>query len=65
MVAEATSPVDLELDNYTRVRFQEAREAGLTRLEADRFARGTEPLKTLRALKASGCPPAVIARIVI
>jgi hypothetical protein len=65
MSAQVEEQADLDLDNYTRVRFQEAREAGLTRLEADRFARGTEPLKTLRALKASGCPPAVIARIVI
>ena len=53
-----------ELDDYTRVRFHEAREAGLTRLEADRFARGTATLRTLRKLRADGCPAAVIAQIV-
>jgi hypothetical protein len=55
---------DLELDDYTRVRFHEARAAGLTRLEAARFAQGREPLRTLRLLKAGGCPSATIARIV-
>ncbi len=55
---------EIDLDDYTRVRFQYARDAGLTKLEADRFARGPVPLKTLRKLKADGCPSATIARIV-
>lgn len=55
---------DDELDDYTRVRFHEAREAGLTRLEAARFAQGAIPLQTLRRLKEAGCPAATIARIV-
>ncbi len=55
---------DDDLDDYTRVRFQEARAAGLTRLEAARFAHGPVTLKTLRALKDGGCPAATLARIV-
>lgn len=51
--------------DYERARFRAAREAGLTKLEADRFARGGESLQTLRKLRADGCPPAVIARIVV
>lgn len=53
-----------DLDAYQRARFRAAREAGLTRLEAARFAYGHETLATLRRLKAQGCPSAVIARIV-
>lgn len=52
------------LDEYQRVRFREAREAGLTRLEAHRFALGETPLQMLRRLRADGCPSATIARIV-
>ncbi len=55
---------DLDLDDYTRVRFYLARDCGLTRLEAARFARGPVPLATLRKLRADGCPPATLARIV-
>lgn len=54
-----------ELDAYERVRFREAREAGLTRIEALRFAQGETPLHTLWKLKQDGCPGAVIAQIVI
>lgn len=59
-VAERTN----ELDEYERVRFHEAREAGLTRIEAFRFACGETPLQTLRKLRHDGCPDATIARIV-
>ncbi len=59
-----TAVQELDLDDYTRVRFYLAREAGLTRLEAARFARGPVPLRTLRKLKADGCPKATIARII-
>lgn len=51
-------------DAYERVRFREAREAGLTRIEARRFALGETPLHTLWRLRAAGCPAATIARIV-
>jgi hypothetical protein len=54
-----------ELDDYRRVRFREAREAGLTRVESARFANGQVPLRTLRKLRADGCPGATIARIVL
>lgn len=56
-------PVD-ELDAYQVVRFREARAAGLTRVEADRFARGDTPLHTLWKLRAASCAPALIAQIV-
>lgn len=54
-----------DLDAYERVRFHEARVAGLTRLEAARFAYGTGTLHVLWKLKADGCPPATIAKIVV
>jgi len=60
----ATVEQEADLDDYTRVRFRLAREAGLTRLEAERFAHGPVPLTTLRKLRRDGCPSAVIARIV-
>ncbi len=60
--AETQEPPDL--DDYTRVRFHLARHAGLTRLEAARFAHGPVPLTTLRKLRADGCPAATLARIV-
>ncbi len=59
----AVAEPDADLDDYTRVRFQYARHAGLTRLEAARFAHGPVPLATLRKLRADGCQPALIARI--
>ncbi len=62
-VIEQREP-DADLDAYTRVRFRYARQAGLTRLEAARFAHGPVPLATLRKLRADGCPAATIARIV-
>jgi hypothetical protein len=52
------------LDKYQQVRFLEARRAGLTRLEADRFARGDQPLHTLWKLRDQGCDGRLIARIV-
>jgi hypothetical protein len=55
---------ETELDDYQRERFRAARQAGLTRLEAARFAHGTVPLATLRKLRADGCPPSLIARVV-
>ena len=54
-----------DLDDYEAVRFHEARAAGLTRLEAARFAYGRETLHTLWQLKAAGCPGAIIAKIVV
>lgn len=54
-----------DLDTYERVRFHEARAAGLTRLEAARFAYGTGTLHTLWTLKAAGVPASLIARILL
>ncbi len=40
---QATAEQELDLDDYRRVRFYVARQAGLTRLEAARFAHGPVP----------------------
>lgn len=63
-MAEVADPQADDLTDYQRARFHAARQAGLTRLEAARFAHGPVPLRTLRRLKADGCAPATIARIV-
>lgn len=46
-------------------KFLEAREAGLTRVEARLFAESNGDVRILRKLVKSGCPPATIAKIVI
>lgn len=46
-------------------RFEQAREAGLTKLEARLFAESDASLEELRLLVAKGCSPMVIARIVL
>ena len=53
-----------ELTDYQRVRCHAARHAGLTRLEAARFATNNVPLQTLRRLRDGGCPAPLIARII-
>lgn len=66
---QAADPVDVEatedLDDYHRVRFHAARTAGLTRLEAARFAYGPTSLRTLKKLQADGCERGLIVRIVL
>jgi hypothetical protein len=55
-----------ELDEAQRVylkRYKEAREFGLTQLEARLFAESGTDVGLLRRLKADGCPPAVAAKI--
>lgn len=67
MAEAATEPVvaqDEALDAYRRQRFRAARSVGLTKVEALRFANGQTPLRTLKKLRADGCAPATIARIV-
>ena len=54
-----------DLDAYHRARFDAARNAGLTRLEACRFSFGQTPLRVLYGLQADGCPSALIAQIVV
>jgi hypothetical protein len=63
-MSEAVAAPDAELDAYERTRFLEARAAGLTRLEADRFARGDQPLHLLWKLRDNGCAARLIAAIV-
>ena len=55
---------DDDHDDYWLARFQSARRAGLTRVEAKRFADGTVPLATLRKCVAGGAKPETIARVV-
>lgn len=57
-------PPEEERTDYWTVRFHAARRAGLTRVEARRFADGTVTLKTLRECVAGGATPAMIARVV-
>jgi hypothetical protein len=63
MSEAVAAPVD-ELDAYERTRFLEARAAGLTRLEARRFAFGDQPLHLLWKLRDEWCAGRLIARIV-
>lgn len=63
-VAAEDTTLTEDLGDYESYRFHQARAAGLTRLEAARFAYGHATLHTLWKLKADGCPSAIIARIV-
>ena len=55
-------------DEQVRVwnrRYTEARAAGLEHLDAIRFARSDRDVGELRRLVKAGCPPTVLARIVL
>jgi hypothetical protein len=54
-----------ELLEVRRRRYQEAREAGLSIVEAKLFADGDQDVGTLRRLVALHCEPDLIALIVI
>lgn len=59
---------DTGLEEAQRVvfrRYKEAREYGLTRVEARLFAESEEDVGVLRKLLAAGCPPEVAARILL
>jgi hypothetical protein len=64
-------PAATESDHYTepqRVvfrRFREAREAGLTLVEARLFAESDADIGVLRKLVRDGCPPKTMARILV
>lgn len=58
----ATSPEVLAVQQW---RFEQARNAGLTKDEARRFADSDASLEELRRLVALECPPQEIARIVL
>jgi len=64
MVAAAKQR-DLEADEVHRRRNQEARDAGLSELEANVFAINDTDIGQLRKLVADGCPPDLIALIVV
>jgi hypothetical protein len=54
-----------ESDRVMFRRFHEARDAGLTLVEARLFAESDADVGHLRKLVAAGCKPAVIAKILI
>lgn len=63
-LAEST----VELGEQARVvlhRYREAREYGLTRLEARLYAESEISASELRRLKRKGCPPIMAARILL
>jgi hypothetical protein len=59
---------DEELGEQARVvyhRYKEAREYGLTRLEARLYAESTIDASELRRLRRAGCAPAIAAKILL
>ena len=59
---------DLHLEEAALViyrRYKEAREYGLTKLEARLFADSERDVGELRRLREMGCPPDIAARILI
>ena len=68
MPPEAQTEETVELSERGRVvlhRYAEAREFGLTRLEARLYAESEIDVGELRRLKRLGCPPIVAARILL
>lgn len=55
---------DEQREVYRR-RFREARQAGMSIVEAQLFADSDQDIGTLRKLVKAGCPPDVMARIVV
>jgi hypothetical protein len=59
---------DQELGEQGRVvlhRYKEAREYGLTRLEARLYAESQIDVSELRRLRLAGCDPAIAAKILL
>lgn len=54
-----------EQDEVLRRRFEEALEAGFTQHEAYRFAISDLDIGVLRWVVKKGCPPTLVARIVL
>jgi len=65
MAEPAVSAPASEAEVCRRRRFLEARKAGLTLVEARLFAESDRDVGQLRTLVKGGCPPAVIAAILI
>lgn len=63
-VEPATVPSDRCADVY-RWRYREARQAGMTIIEASLFADSQADLAQLRKLVAAGCAPELILAIVL
>lgn len=55
---------DEQREVYRR-RFREARQAGMSIVESQLFADSDQDIGTLRKLVKGGCPPDVMARIVV
>lgn len=71
MDAEERSP-DIGLDGLTdatrgvlRWRYDEAREAGLSIIEAKLYAESSIDCSLLRRAKKAGCPPELLAKVVL
>lgn len=62
-MAEDTVLAEAQLVVYRR--YKEAREYGLTRVEARLFAESERDVGELRKLREWGCPPDVAARILL
>lgn len=60
-----TSPDYDEQLEVLRRRYKEARQAGLSIAEARLFSESNQDIGTLRKLVAGGCPPRLIAEIVV
>lgn len=71
MANKADTPPAAEtiiIDEQARVeerRYQEARQAGIEHLEACIFSVGGEDIGVLRQLVRDGCPPRLLAKILI
>jgi hypothetical protein len=65
---EMREGVKEEMGEQARVvynRYKEAREYGLTRLEARLYAESTIDASELRRLRRAGCAPAIAAKILL
>jgi hypothetical protein len=54
-----------ERDEVLRWRYNEAREAGMSDVDANRFAHSRIDLGELRRAVKKGCPPEFIAQVVL
>lgn len=65
MAAEAPTQRTDDAAGVVQYRYRQARHAGLTPADAIRFAESDADIGLLRKLARLGCPPDLIARIVM
>ena len=56
---------ETEQEGVLRQRYKEAQEAGMTCVEALEFAASDRDIGQLRLIVKKGCPPPLVARIVL